>query len=82
MDKILVTIYVLELDQEFDLLVPINILCSEALELIQQSIVDLSSGVYEKNQQPLLFSESGQLINLKNIVKFSGLKNGCKVLLK
>ena len=83
MDEILVTIYVLSLEQEYDLFLPINMNMKDAIVLIQKTLVELSDENYEVVSNPLLYSEDeGKLINLNNIVKFSGLKNGCKVLLK
>ncbi len=82
MDKILVTIYVLATEEEYDILIPINITGIEALNLIQTTIKELSSNNYEINNNAVLFNEEGKLINLKNSIKFSGLKNGSKVLLK
>lgn len=83
MNKILVTIYVLALNQSFDLFLPSTMLMSEAIGLIQNTIKELSEDAYEINPTPILYNEfDGKLINLNNIVKLSGLKNGCKVLLK
>ena len=82
MDKILVTIYVLTLEEEYDVLLPINLNMKEALDLIQKTIKELSSDVYEINSEAILYNEAGQLINTNNNVRSSGLSNGCKILLK
>lgn len=83
MNKILVTIYVLALNKSFDLFLPSTMLMSEALTLIQNTIKEMTDDIYEINPSPILYNEfDGKLINLNNIVKLSGLKNGCKVLLK
>ena len=42
MKKILVTIYVLSLQQEFDVFIPIAMNMKDAISLIQDSIVKLS----------------------------------------
>lgn len=81
MNKILITIYVLNIENQYDLMIPINMSVKEALDLIQDAIVELSSNAYKKNSEALLYDEDGKNINLENIVKFSGLKNGSKVLL-
>ena len=82
MKEILVTIYVLSLQEEFDIFIPIKFNVNEAIDLIQDSIVNLSNGNYQKVENPLLYEESGKVINGNNAVKYSGLKNGCTVLLK
>ncbi len=81
MNKILVTIIVLNIENQFDLMIPINLSVKEALDLIQDAIVELSSNAYKKNPEACLYDEDGKNINLDNIVRFSGLKNGSKVLL-
>lgn len=83
MNEILITVYVLSLQQDFDIFLPIGLKMGEALNLIQNMIYDLSLENYEKLENPLLYSEiDGKVINTNNIVKFSGLKNGSRVLLK
>jgi len=81
MNKILVTIYVLALDENYDLLLPINLKMADAYEVIQNTIYDLSNGNYIKHDNVLMINSNGQVINSNNVVKFSGLKNGCKVML-
>lgn len=81
MDKLLISIYVLYLEKSFDLLIPINISVKDAISLIQSSIKELSNNTYEVNVNAVLFDEIGRVINENNIVKFSGLKNGSKVML-
>ena len=81
MNKILVTIYVLSLGVEYDMLIPINIVVKEAIELIQNGIVDLAGDEYLVNLDAFLYDEKGKIINSNNIVKFSGLRNGSKVMI-
>ena len=81
MNKILITFYVLYLETEYDLLIPINMPVKEVINLVQQSVSELSEGVYKINSEALLYSENGTIINYNNIVKFSGLRNGSKVIL-
>ena len=82
MDKILVTIYVLTLGEEYDVLLPINISGIETLKVIQETIKELSLDTYEINPNAILFNEDGLIINLKNNIRFSGLRNGSKVILR
>lgn len=81
MNKILVTVYVLSLEIQYDILIPINLGMKEALDLMQKSIVELTSGSYKKKDDVILFNEDGNVINYNNIVKFSGLKNGSKIMM-
>ena len=81
MNKVLVTIYVLSLDETYDVLLPINLKMMEALDLIQNTIVDLSSNNYIKHANVILMNSEGKVINNNNNVRLSGLTNGCKVIL-
>ena len=81
MKKILVTIYVLSLQREFDVFIPITMNMNDAISLIQDSIVKLSNEKYQKKDNVMLFDEDGKIINLNNKAKFSGLNNGSKVIL-
>ena len=83
MKKILVSIFVLALGEGYDLFIPIDINMRDALSLIQKSIQELSDGEYiiKPEDKILMYNEEGNMINTNNIVKFSGLKNGCKVMM-
>jgi len=81
MKELLVTIYVLSLQQEFDLFIPIFLNTQETINLIQDSIVEMSEGNYVKKDNAILITESGKQINGNNPIKYSGLTNGCRVLM-
>ncbi len=81
MDKILVSIYVLSIDENYDVLLPINLKMMEALDLIQNIIVELSNNNYEKHDNAMLINGDSLAINNENVVRLSGLTNGCKVIL-
>lgn len=81
MDKILVTIYVLSIDEQFDIFLPISKSVSYVLDYIQDSIVDLSNNNYIKKENALLYLSDGLIVNPNNTVKYSGIKNGSKLCL-
>ena len=81
MDKILVSIYVLRIDETFEIYIPINKNAGEVLNLIQKEIVKLSNETYILNEKAMLYTEEGTIINTNNMVRFSGLTNGQKLLL-
>lgn len=81
MNKILVTIYIISIDESYDLFLPVNKKVIELLNLIQDSLIDLSNGNYQKKENILLYNEDGLIINPNNYVKYSGLKNGSKLLI-
>lgn len=82
MEKILISVYVMTIDEEYDLFVPINEKVGNIVTLVQQSIKDFSGDVYQINPNALLYNSlDGKVINNNNIVKFSGLTNGARLLL-
>jgi hypothetical protein len=81
MEKILVSIYVLSIDETYDLLLPINLKMTDALDLIQNSIAELSSNNYVKHEDVILLNSESFAINTNNVVRLSGLTNGCRVVL-
>ena len=80
MNKILVTVYVLYLENQYDIMIPINLSVKDAIALIQQALLELSDNSFKNDSNAMLYNENGAIINVNNIVKFSGLYNGCKVI--
>lgn len=81
MNKILVTVYVVSIDETYDILLPINLKMEDNLELIQNTITELSNNNYVKHENAILMNSDSKIINIKNSGKNSGLTNGCKVIL-
>ena len=82
MDKILISVYVLTIGEEYDMFIPINENVSVVIDLIQNTVKELSGNYYQINTKALLFNGiDGNVINSNNIVKFSGLTNGARLLL-
>lgn len=79
MNKILITVYIVSIDEYYDLFLPINKRIADLFDLIQDSLIDLSNGNYQKKESILLYDADGLIINPNNYVKYSGLKNGSKV---
>lgn len=82
MDKILVSFYVIKLDEEYDMYLPINEKISSVINNVQNTLIELSNGAYVYNENAVIYDGLlGRVVNNNNIVKFSGLKNGSRVLL-
>ena len=82
MNKILVKVYVQSIEEEFNVLIPINLRMMTVMDLMQKAINELSGGYYEVKEGSVLFdSIEGKVINMNNIVKYSGLRNGCSIML-
>ena len=82
MNKIFVNVFVPSLDRNFNIELPINLEMKYVVEELQRTIKELSEGSYVINEKVKVYDKStGLLINTNNIVKFSGLKNGCSIML-
>lgn len=82
MNKIYVNVFVPALDKNFNIELPINLEMKYVVEELQKAIKELSEGSYVINNKVKLYDKgTGLLINTNNIVKFSGLKNGCSIML-
>lgn len=81
MNKILITVFVVSLNEEYDIFIPIGLKVNEIIDIIQDSLYELSNNNFQKKENIDLYTSTGLLINKNNIVKFSGLKNGVKLLL-
>ncbi len=63
-------------------MLPINLDMKDVIALIQKAINELSDGSYVAKDNVKLYDKStGYLINTNNIVKYSGLKNGCSIMI-
>lgn len=81
-NKILVEVYVPILDQKYDVLIPINKKIQNVTRLINEAVIDLSNGCYNKKDNIVLYNrENGMLLEPKLNVKEVGLVNGSQVIL-
>lgn len=81
MNKLLVSIYIAKIDEEFNINVPIGVKVNELINIIQDTICDLTAGNYVPNDKALLYRYDGSVINVNNFVGFSGITNGVKLML-
>lgn len=82
MKKILVSVFVPTIEESYDIKIPINLQTRDVINLLQDTIKDLSGDSYVINKNAQLYEKNtGKLINLNNVVKYSGLQNGMSVLL-
>ncbi len=81
MNKILVSIYVLKLDQEFEVFLPPNKKIVDIICMIAKAIHEISNGVFPLNYQNLLYdAEQNIFYDVQLSVKDAGLKNGKRLI--
>ncbi len=83
MDKVLVSIYVPCIEEEFNVYLPINIKLVDVINSFQNDLISLSDKNFEVIENPIIYNDfDGKILNLNNIVKDCGLKKGCRLLLR
>ena len=81
MNKIFVSIYVIKLDQEFEVFLPPNKKIVDVICMIARSIHEISNDVFPLDFQNMLYDcEQNIFYNPEVSVKESGLKNGKRLI--
>jgi len=82
-NKVLVKLYVPKIQEEYDVLIPLNKRICNVIPLLIKAVKELSRGYYDpKDETPLLYDKlSAKQYELKNTVKSSNIKNGTEIIL-
>jgi len=80
-NKILVKLSVPELDETYDVYIPISKKIGNVIILLDKALVELSDGIYISNPNRSLYDSNGNQYNYNQLVLNSGIKNGMKVIL-
>ena len=81
-NKILVKIYVSDIDEEYEIYIPVNETINKVLELVIKSVSELSDNNLDSNKTyHLLDPESSIIYDNSNIVRDTNIKNNKKIVL-
>lgn len=81
-NKILVEIIIPELDETYNLLLPINKKVGNILELLNKSIIDLTNGSYVPNSKAVFYNrETGNSYESNVLIKDTDIRNGTMLIL-
>ncbi len=81
MNKVLVKLYVLKIDQEFELFLPPNKTIGDIICMIAKSLNQLTNGIFPLNFQNLIFDMETNIMYAPNLsLKDAQIKNGKKLL--
>lgn len=80
-NKILIRLYIVEIDQHFDIFVPTNEYIGKLIKLIVASAFELSDVESKKEEYYLLNPDTGEVYNNNDILRESNIKNAKKVYL-
>lgn len=82
MNKVLITVYVPTLEEEYNLFIPINKKIGTIKNKIKESIFEMSEGNFDVTKKYRFFDrETGKDYEETLYVKESGIKNGSKIIL-
>ena len=80
-NKILVTVIVPMIEEEYDIYIPVSKNIKIATNLIVKAINELSEGHFPIKQNSTLISRNGNVYAKNYTVKENGIKNGDKIIL-
>lgn len=80
-NKILIRLYIVEIDQHFDIFVPTNEYIGKLIRLIVSSAFELSDIESKKEDYYLLNPDTGEVYNNNDILRDSNIKNAKKIYL-
>jgi len=82
MEKILVSVYVVSLQERFDLFIPMMLTMQELAGLIATGLAELTNGRYEiSGREMLCLKNPDTLLNQKKTPEDFGLRNGDELVL-
>ena len=81
-NKILVHLLVPEIDESYDVFIPINIRIGTVVKLLNKSILELTNGIFQEKKSRKLYSVADSTTYLTNaLVRETNILNGVTVIL-
>ena len=81
-NKILIILSIPELDETYDLMVPLSRKVGNLIELIAKMLNELTNGEYEVDKYKGLYnSDNGEKYNNDSLIYNTDIRNGSKVIL-
>ena len=79
-NKILVQILIPEIDEVYDLFIPINIRIGMVIKLLNESLVEVSNGLYVTKRNRKLYNVDGaNPYPFNKLVRETNIRNGSKI---
>lgn len=81
-NKVLIGLIIPNLDEKYDIYLPINKKIGSIIELLQKAVFELSNGIYVATNITFLYNyETGEKYDINEIVKNTNIRNGSKLVL-
>ncbi len=80
-NKILITVGVPMIDEEYDIYIPVSKNIKLSIDLIVKAINELTNGHFPIKDNYIMINSNGEILSKSKTIKESNLKNGDKVIL-
>lgn len=81
-NKVLINVYVPNIDEEYEIYIPVNESIGRVLELILKSVYELSdSSIVIEKEHYLLDPETAIIYDISSIVRDTNIKNSKRIIL-
>lgn len=80
-NKILITVLVPMIEEEYDMYIPVSKSIKVTANLLIKTINELSEGHFPIKEKCILLTSDGQVLKEGSNIKESGIKNGDKIIL-
>ena len=81
-NKVLVKLIVPQIDETFDLYIPINKKIGKIISLLNKSVSDLSNGIYVGSEKTFLYDKkTGDKYDINKLVIDTDIRNGSSIIL-
>ena len=82
MNKVLIKLYVPLLEEKYELWLPLNKKIANVIILLVKAINELSGGIYNVKEMPLLYDKwSGRPFNINLTIREANIRNGAEIIL-
>lgn len=82
MNKVLIKLYVPLIEQQYDVLIPINKKVFQVIKLLVKSVNDLTGGYYRVNELPMLYDKiTAEMYDINSTIKENDIKNGSEIIM-
>lgn len=80
-NKVLIKLFVPEIDEEYDIFIPVNIRIGTLINLLNLSLTEVSGGLYKANAVRRLYNmEDGLAYTSNDLIRETSIRNGSTII--
>ena len=81
-NKVLIELIVPEIDEKYDVYIPVNKKIGNVIVLLNKAITDLTNGIYVGNNTTCIYNRiSGLKYNVNDLIRDTDIRNGTSLVL-